>query len=328
MARYIARRILLMIPTLFAVSIIAFVIIQLPPGDYVSAYLAQLAERGESVSPETEEALRAQYALDRPIAVQYFSWLSNFVRGRLGRSWSYGVPVKELFAQRLPYSFLISFVSFLFVWALGLPIGVLSATKQYSVWDYLFTFIGFIGLAIPNFLFALVVLWIVFSTTGNVMIGLFSPEYMLAPMSFAKLWDLITHLWIPALIVGTASTAGLIRTVRANLLDELRKPYVLVARSKGLPESRVLFKYPFRIAMNPAVSTIGWVLPSLVSGELMTSIVLNTPTIAPVLVRSLLIQDMYAAGSIILVLGTLGVLGTLISDILLAWLDPRIREAV
>jgi peptide/nickel transport system permease protein len=210
----------------------------------------------------------------------------------------------------------------------GLPIGVYSATHKYSLGDYFFTLVGFFGLATPNFLFALIILWLYFNATGNVMVGLFSPEFVMAPWSFAKFIDLLKHLWIPAIIVGTAGTAGLIRVMRANLLDELEKPYVMVARAKGLSERKILFKYPFRIAINPAISTIGWVLPALVSGELLTSMVLGTPTVAPIFVSALLNQDMFLAGSIVMILSTLTVIGTLISDILLAWVDPRIRESV
>jgi peptide/nickel transport system permease protein len=255
-------------------------------------------------------------------------WITGFLTGDMGRSLQWSKPVKALVLDRLPWSFVISLTSFVFVWMVGLPIGVYSATHKYSLGDYFFTLIGFFGLATPNFLFALIILWLYFNATGNVMVGLFSPEFVMAPWSFAKVIDLLKHLWIPAIIVGTAGTAGLIRVMRANLLDELEKPYVMVARAKGLSERKILFKYPFRIAINPAISTIGWVLPALVSGELLTSMVLGTPTIAPIFVSALLNQDMFLAGSVVMILSTLTVIGTLISDILLAWVDPRIRESV
>jgi peptide/nickel transport system permease protein len=317
-----------MIFALFIVSVLSFVIITLPPGNFLTSYVLRLEEQGILVNEQQVEALRAYYGLDDPLFVQYFKWMRGFVTGNLGRSLQWNVPVKSLLLKRLPMSFLISLCSFLFVWAVGLPIGVHSATHKYSFTDYLFTFIGFIGIATPNFLIALVALWAYFQATGDVLVGLFSTEYLMAPWTWAKLADLLKHLWLPTVIVGTAGTAGLIRTMRANLLDELDKPYVMVARAKGLSERKLLFKYPFRIAINPAISTIGWVLPALVSGEILTSLVLGIPTIAPIFLGSLLNEDMFLAGSIVMILSALTVFGTLISDILLAWVDPRIRESV
>ncbi len=317
-----------MIPTLIAISIISFAIIQAPPGDFLTSYVGQLRARGEDIDRATIAALRLRYGIDQPIYVKYFKWMRNILRGDLGRSLQWNRPVSELIAERLPWSLTISFTAFIFVYLIGIPIGTLSATRQYSIRDYFFTFVGFIGLAIPNFLFALILLWFYFVFTGNVAIGLFSEQFLMAPWSFARLWDLLKHLWMPGIIVGTAGTAGLIRIMRANLLDELQKPYVMVARSKGLTETKVLYKYPFRIAINPVVSTIGWTLPALVSGELLVSLVLNIPTVAPLFLGALLNQDMFLAGSIVLILTTLTVIGTLISDILLAWVDPRIRESV
>ncbi len=317
-----------MIPTLIAISFLSFVIIQLPPGDFLTSYIAQLASQGELVNDEEIMALRQRYGLDEPFISQYFRWVTGFLSGDMGRSLQWSKPVRALVLDRLPWSFVISFTSFIFVWMVGLPIGVYSATHKYSLGDYFFTLVGFFGLATPNFLFALIILWLYFNATGNVMVGLFSPEFVMAPWSLARFIDLLKHLWIPAIIVGTAGTAGLIRVMRANLLDELEKPYVMVARAKGLSERKILFKYPFRIAINPAISTIGWVLPALVSGELLTSMVLGTPTIAPIFVSALLNQDMFLAGSVVMILSTLTVIGTLISDILLAWVDPRIRESV
>ena len=328
MLTFIMRRILLMIPTLIAVSVISFVIIQAPPGDYVSAYVAQLEMWGDIVDQEAIEALRARYGVDQPLYVRYFKWIRNLLRGDLGMSMQWNQPVSSLIAKRLPWSILISSVAFFFVYAIGIPIGMLSATHQYSIRDYVFTFMGFIGLAVPNFLFALVLLWFYFVYTGNAVMGLFSMEFQTAAWSFAKFVDLLKHLWMPGIIVGTAGTAALIRVMRANLLDELQKPYVMVARAKGLSERRVLYKHPFRIAINPVVSTIGWTLPKLVNGELLVSLVLGIPTIAPMFLSSLLMQDMYLAGSIVFILSLLTVIGTLISDILLAWVDPRIRESI
>jgi peptide/nickel transport system permease protein len=325
MARFILRRVLMMFPTLLVVTILSFLIIQLPPGDFVDSYVAELQTRGEVVTPDQVAALRARFGLGQSPVVQYLRWMDNIVHGDFGRSLGWDRPVGDLLFERLPMSFTISFLSFIFVWLIGIPVGVFAATHQYSLRDYVATFLGFLGLAMPNFLFALIALWLYFNATGNVLVGLYSPEFANLPWSVAKLLDLLNHIWIPAIIVGTSGTAGLIRTMRANLLDELDKPYVSVARAKGMSELKLLFKYPFRIAMNPAISTIGWVLPSLVSGEVLTSLVLGTPTIAPVFLNSLLNQDMFLAGSIVLILSTLTVIGTLISDILLVMVDPRIR---
>jgi len=328
MLAFILRRILLMIPTLLAVSIISFIIIEAPPGDYLDAYVDNLISQQQAVDPAEIAALRERYGLGEPWHVRYMRWISGILQGDLGRSLEWNQPVSKLIADRLPWSLTISLLSLVFAYALAIPIGLYSATHQYSVGDYFFTLIGFLGLAIPNFLLALIILWLYFVGTGNVAVGLFSDEYQMAPWSFAKLIDLLKHVWLPALIVGTAGTAGLIRVMRANLLDELGRPYVMVARSKGLPERKVLYKYPFRIAMNPVASTIGWTLPQLVNGELLASLVLGLPTIAPLFVGALLSQDMFLAGSIVLILSTLTIIGTLVSDIVLAWLDPRIREAI
>lgn len=328
MLTYIARRIAYMVVTLFVVSIIAFVIIQLPPGDFISSYVGELAALGEVLDQSEIDALRARYGLGQPLYVQYARWLGNVLHGDLGRSLLWNKPVALLIRDRLPWSFSISLVSFVFVWVIGLPIGVYSATHQYSITDYVATLLGFIGLGVPNFLIALVTLWLYFQSTGDVIVGLFSPEYVMAPWSPGKVIDLLRHLWIPALITGTAGTAGLIRSVRANLLDEVRKPYVITARAKGISERRLLFKYPFRVAMIPAVSTIGWILPGLFAGELLVSFVLGIPTLSPIFLGALLNQDMFLAASVVLILSALTVIGTLISDLLLAWIDPRIKESV
>ena len=322
---FVLRRLILILPTLLAISIIAFAIIELPPGDYVDAYVGQLEALGHLVDAAQMEALRARYGLDQPVWVHYLKWMRGLIGGDLGRSLAWNKPVLKLILERLPWSLLISTTSFLFVYLLGIPIGMTGATHQYSIRDYVFTFVGFIGLAVPNFLFALILLWVYFVHTGNAQLGLFSTGQ---PWSLGKLWDLIKHLWIPALVVGTAGTCGLIRIMRANLLDEIRKPYVMVARAKGLTERRLLYKYPFRLAINPVISTIGWTLPQLVNGEILASMVLGIPTLAPIFVQALLNQDMFLAGSIVFILSALTVLGTLLSDLLLALADPRIKEAV
>ena len=325
---YIFRRIYLMIPTLFIVSVITFLVIEAPPGNFVTSYIGRLQAQGVLIDQLMIENLKARYALDAPLHLRYAKWLQNLVTGDLGVSMQWNRPTSTLILERLPWSLGISFAALVIVYAIGIPIGVLSAVRQYSVRDYVFTVIGFFGLAVPNFLLALLLLWIMFITTGDVVIGLFSDKYQLAPWSIGRVIDLLRHLWIPALIVGTAGTARLIRITRANLLDELQKPYVMVARSKGLSERSVLYKYPFRIAINPIISTIGWTLPLLIEGEVLTSVVLGLPTIGPMLLSALLLQDMFFAGSIIFILTLLTLVGTLISDILLAWIDPRMREAV
>jgi peptide/nickel transport system permease protein len=328
MLMFIFRRILLMIPTLLLVTVVSFAIIEAPPGDFLDSYINQQLSSQQNVDPAEIAALRARYGLDDPWYVRYFRWMQSILQGDLGRSMEWNQPVARLIGQRLPWSILISVASLLFSYAIAIPIGLYSATRQYSIGDYTFTLIGFLGLAVPDFLFALIMLWVYFRATGSVAVGLFSDQYLMAPWSFGKFIDLLKHIWLPAIIVGTSGAAGLIRVMRANLLDELDKQYVMVARAKGLPERKVLYKYPFRIAVNPVVSTIGWTLPTLVNGELLASLVLGMPTIAPLFVGALMSQDMFLAGSIVLILSVLTIIGTLISDILLAWLDPRIRGAV
>ncbi|MCX7918215.1 MAG: ABC transporter permease [bacterium] len=328
MFRYIVRRIVLMVPTLLAISMVSFAVIELPPGDFVTSYVAQLASLGEQVNDDVVAALRERYGLGEPLYVRYAKWFIGILHGDLGQSLLYNKPVSKIILERLPWSVTITVCAFCFVWLIGLPIGVFSATHQYSIRDYIFTFLGFIGISIPGFVLAIILLWLYFINTGKVAIGLFSPEYVSAPWSLAKFIDLLKHLWLPAIILGLHGTAGLIRTIRANLLDELQKPYVMVARAKGLSERKLLYKYPFRIAINPAISTIGWILPALVGGELLISLVLGLPTLAPIMLEALMNQDMFLAGSIVMVLSSLTVIGTLISDLLLAWVDPRIRESV
>jgi len=317
-----------MIPTLLVVTIVSFVIIEAPPGDFMDTYVENLIRQQQAVDPSEIASLRARYGLDDPWAMRYVKWLRRVLQGDLGRSLQWNQPVAKLILERLPWTMAVSLFSFVIVYVVSIPIGLYSATHQYSLPDYLFTLVGFIGLGVPNFLLALVCLWLYFRATGSVVVGLFSDRYQMAPWSLGRFLDLLKHIWLPALIVGLSGTAGLIRTVRANLLDELRKPYVIMARAKGLPEARLIIKYPFRIAMNPVASTIGWMLPSLVSGELLTSMVLGLPTVAPLFVGALMSQDMFLAGSVVLILSALTLVGTLVSDLVLAWIDPRIKQAV
>lgn len=325
MLSFLARRLVLALITTWAISIIAFAIIQLPPGDYVTAYIAQLEAQGDFVSEDEAVNLRAEYGLDQPFPVQYYKWLRQAVRGNFGVAMEYRRPVSEVIGDRLILTAALTFTSIIFTWILAIPIGIYSAVKQYSVGDYTFTFIGFIGLGVPNFLLALVVLYAGFVWFGANVGGLFSPEYVDAPYSMAKVLDLLNHLWMPSLILAIAGTAQLIRVLRANLLDELRKPYVVTARAKGLSEWRVVLKYPFRVAMNPLISTIGYLLPLIVSGSIIVSVVMSLPTVGPLLLKALIAQDMFLAGTIIMMIGLMTVVGTFISDILLAWVDPRIR---
>ena len=326
MLQYIIRRVLLAIPLLFVISLISYMVIELPPGDYLVQYVASIENAtGQRLTEDEIAQLRALYGLDRPIYARYLRWIWNFLRGNLGRSFQHNRPVSELLAERIPLTIAITMVAMVFSWVIAIPIGIFSAVRQYSVFDYIFTTFGFIGLATPSFLLALVVMWISFSQFGFSASGLFSSDYIDAPWSWARFVDLLKHLPVPALIIGIGGTAWLIRIMRGNLLDELRKPYVTTARAKGLAETRLLTKYPVRIAINPLISTIGWTLPQLFSGSTLVAIVLNLQTVGPVLFHALLSQDMYVAGSILLILSALTVIGTLISDILLAWVDPRIR---
>jgi len=325
MLTYIGRRLLMMIGTLLVISIISFAIIQLPPGDFLTAYIERLEESGQTRDEALVEALKKRYGLDQPIYMQYLKWMWGMFHGDFGQSFLYNRPVAELIWERLALTVSVSFAAMIFQWVAAFPIGIYSAVKQYSLGDYLFTFLGFIGLAVPNFMLALILMWLAFSQFGVNVGGLFSSDFVDAPWSWAKVVDLLKHLWLPMVVLGTAGTAGLIRIMRANLLDELHKPYVTTARAKGLSERRLLLKYPVRVALNPFVSTVGWSLPALVSGSTIVSIVLSLPTTGPLLYRALLMQDMYLAGTFIMMLSVLTVIGTLVSDILLAWLDPRIR---
>lgn len=326
MLRYVIKRLIYMVPTLFGMSIIAFLIIQLPPGDYLTSMIAMMTDSGQNVDPAQVARLREIYGFDDPIWLQYWKWMSGILfRGDFGYSFEWNRPVAELIWERIGSTLAISLASLLFVWAVSLPIGIYSAIRRHSIGDYGFTLLGFIGLAVPNFILALTLMYLSYKYFGQSVGGLYSPEFVDAPWSWAKFLDLMAHLWIPVIVIGTNGTAALIRILRANLSDELNKPYVVTAKAKGLPEYKVVLKYPVRIALNPFVSAIGWVLPELVSGVTITAIVLNLPTAGPLLLRALISQDMYLAGSFILLMGVLTLIGMLVSDMLLALLDPRIR---
>jgi peptide/nickel transport system permease protein len=325
MLGFITNRLISMVFTIWAVSFIAFAIIQLPPGDYLTTYVAQLSADGDRVDPAAIQALRDQYGFGEPYLVQYWKWTVGLLHGDFGRSFEWKAPVSELIWGRLGNSILLEGLAVVVMWLVALPIGIYAAVRKYSLGDYLATIGGFLGLAIPNFFFALILMYLSFIWFGETIGGLFSPEYQNAHWSFGRIVDFASHAWAPILVLSMAGTAELIRILRANLLDELKKPYVTTARAKGLSEFRTILKYPVRVALNPLVSTIGWLLPALVSSSVIVSVVLNLPTAGPLLLRSLTSQDMYLAGAIILLLGILTVIGTLISDLLLAWIDPRIR---
>lgn len=326
MFAYIVRRILLMIPMLIAISILSFVIIQLPPGDFLTSYVAQLRMQGDIVDEAQIESLRQRYGLGEPFYVQYGKWVTGIVtRGDWGQSFEWQKPVEDLIWERLGLTMVISLSALLVSWFIAIPIGVYSATHQYSVLDYILTAFSFIGLGTPGFLLALIILFYAQSQLGVNVGGLFSDEYILAPWSGAKVVDMLKRIWVPLVIVAIGSTAGNIRITRANLLDELNKPYVETARAKGVAETKLIWKYPVRVALNPFFSTVGWSLASLVSGTTLVAMVLSLQTTGPMMLRALTSQDMYLAGSFIFLLSTLTVIGTLISDILLAIVDPRIR---
>jgi len=362
MLSYIMRRVLLMIPTLFLISVISFITIQLPPGDYLTSYVTQLRQAGEDIDETELESLRQRYGLGQPVYVQYYKWISGIIlRGDWGQSMEWQKPVKELIWERMALTVVLSSVALLVSWFVAIPIGVYSATHQYSIFDYILSIVNFIGAGTPGFMIALVVMWFAMTKFGLNVGGLFSQECLLAPWAFSaggptvacaatasppastgiallldivrgevlinwtKIVDLIKHLWIPVIVIAVGSTVTSIRVTRANLLDELNKPYVETARAKGLRESKVIWKYPVRVALNPFFSTVGWSLASLVSGQTLVAVVLSLQTNGPMMLRALTSQDMYLAASFLLLLSTLTVIGTLISDILLAWVDPRIR---
>jgi peptide/nickel transport system permease protein len=326
MGRYLVQRVLLMLPTLFLISVVTFVIIQLPPGDYLETMISDLEASGERADLAKVEFLRQEFGLDQPLWKQYWFWVTGLVRGDMGYSFEYDRPVSDIIGERLLLTFVVSFGSIIFTWLVAFPIGVYSATHQYSWGDHGLTFLGFLGLATPNFLLALVLMFISFTYFGTSVGGLFSPDMQNAPWSWARVWDMLQHLWIPVIVIGTSGTAAMIRRLRANLLDELRRPYVVTARAKGLTPRRILLKYPLRIALNPFIGDIGNLLPQVISGAIIVSIVLSLPTTGPILLRALRAQDMYLAGSFLMLLATLTVIGVFLSDLALAALDPRIRQ--
>ncbi len=326
MLKFIVRRIIILVPLLILVSIVSFIVIQLPPGNFVESYIRNLELQGGSVNAAQKEALLRQYGLDQPVVVQYFIWIGKIIlHGDFGNSFKFQRPVVELLAERIPRTIALSLGAMLVTWMIGIPIGILSALKKYTVWDYFFTLLSFLGLSVPAFLLALVLMFAVFTSTGYMTTGLFSAQFQDAPWSLAKFVDLMRNVWLPLVVLAVTGSAGLIRVLRATLLDELKKQYVTTARAKGLPEWKVILLYPIRIAINPIISTIGWMLPAMVGGELVVSKVLNIPTVGPMMLDATLSQDMYLAGGFVLILCSLTIVGTLISDILLAWADPRIR---
>ena len=325
MASYIVHRVLYMFILLFVLSFVSFMIIQLPPGDYLSTLVENMRNRGMTLDANTIRELEQRYGLDRPIMGQYLTWLWNLMQGDMGRSFQWDDEVTKLIGERLALTTILAISSLILVYLIAVPIAIYSATHQYSFADYTFTVFGFVGLATPNFLLALILMVVVFTTLGWSPGGLFSREFVLAPWSFAKVVDLLKHLPIPLIVISTAGTASIIRILRGSLLDELGKQYVVTARAKGVREGHILFKYPVRIAINPIISSIGGLLPFIVSGATLTSIVLGLPTIGPLLLRALQDQDMFLAGSMVMLLSALAMVGTLISDLLLVSIDPRIR---
>ena len=325
MLHYVIKRMGTMVLTLAFISVIVFVVIQLPPGDIVTSTLERMEASGMQASDEYVQNLRARYNLDKPLYLQYLNWIFNFVQGDLGYSYIYSKPVNELVWERLGYTLLITISAVIFTWVVAVPFGIYSAVRQYSIGDYAITVVALIGLATPNFLLALLVMFFAWEWFGISIGGLYSMEFRDQPFSIPKLFDLLSRLWIPGSVVGMGGTAVTMRILRANLLDELNKPYVITARAKGVKPIKLIFKYPLRIAINPFISTLGLLLPTLISGEAIVSMVLNLPTTGRMLLQALLAQDMYLAGSFLMLLAILTVVGMLISDLVLAWSDPRIR---
>ncbi|MCU0510514.1 MAG: ABC transporter permease [Anaerolineae bacterium] len=325
MARYIVQRLLLLPFLLLIFSFIVFALVQAPPGDFLTSYISTLAASGSSMDDAGVAALKQQFGVDQPFMVQYGRWMQGLLQGDLGRSLEYQRPNHELIAERLLLTVALALFAFVITWVIAIPAGIYSATHQNSFLDYVLTVINYIGVATPNFMLALVLMWFAYDKLGISVTGLFSPEYVQAEWSLGRFVDLLKHIWVPAIVLGLAGTARLTRIMRANLLDELNKQYVVTARAKGLSEWRLVMKYPVRLAFNPLISTVGWYLPQLFSGSLIVATVMNIPNIGPLLLRSLQQQDMYLAGSILLIYCLLTVVGTLISDILLAVADPRIR---
>jgi peptide/nickel transport system permease protein len=325
MTRYILQRLALLPLLMVIYSFVIFVIIQAPPGDFLTAYVATLASSGSSLSAEQIAAMRHEYGLDQPMIVQYFLWVQHLLHGDFGLSLEYQRPNAELISEMLGLTLALALFSFVLTWVLAIPAGIYSATHPRSVGDHILTVINYIGVATPNFMLALILMWVAFAYFDVSVTGLFSPDYINAPWSWSRVADLLEHIWLPALVLGIAGTARLSRIMRANLLDELNKPYVVTARAKGMKEWRLVLRYPVRLAFNPLVSTIGWYLPLLFSGSLIVATVMNLPNIGPLLLRALVNRDMYLAGGILLIYSFLTVVGTLVSDVLLALIDPRIR---
>jgi peptide/nickel transport system permease protein len=325
MLGYLTRRLFYAVLAIWAVTMISFFIINLPPGDYVSSYVAQLAIQGSIIQANEADNLREFYGLNQPMYVQYLKWMNQIFHGNLGFSFEFGMPVNDVIGERLLLTMILAAGTIVFIWLVAIPIGIVSAVRQYSIWDHTFTFFGFVGLAVPDFLLALVMMYFAFVLFDFSVGGLFSPEYVTAAWSFGRGVDLAQHMIIPIIILGTAGTASLIRITRANLLDELRKPYVSTARAKGLSETRLILKYPVRLALNPAISMTAYILPFLVSGSIVVSVVLGLPTVGPILLKSLVAQDMYLAGAIVFLIGSMTVVGTFLSDLLLVWADPRVQ---
>jgi len=328
MGKHILRRLLATIPVLLMISILTFMVIQLPPGDYVDSYVKGKRAAGVQISPQEEASLRLRYGVNEPLPQQYVKWMGGIVHGDLGYSLELGQPVSTIVMSRLPYTIIIGTLSTVLLYGIAIPIGILSATRQYSRTDYFFSVFGFLAMGVPDFILAVLFLWGFYKLTGDVSVGLMDPQYVAEPFSLAKLANIVSHLWIPALIAASTGTAGTIRLLRANMLDEVGKPYVTVARSKGLSNRRVLYKYPIRMSMNPFIVGAAGLLAGLISGEVILSITLGLPTLAPVFLAALQHQDSQLAGSIVLILSALTVIGILLSDILLAVVDPRIRGSV
>ena len=327
MLGYLARRLLAMLLTFWAVTFVAFLIMELPPGDFASTRVSEMAASGSRIDPAMVERLREMYHLNAPVLERYWSWFTQILQGNFGYSLAFNTPVRDLIASQLPNTLLVDGLTLLFMWAIAIPIGIYSAVRQYSIGDYAATVLGFIGVAVPSFLLALLLMWLFYSQFGIVLGGLHSQEFADDPYTWPALVDLAQHLWAPILVAGAAGLASLIRVTRANLLDELQKPYVTTARAKGLSEWKLILKYPVRMAMSPLVSSIGWVLPSLISSATIVAIVMNMPTLGPLLLNGLMVQDMFLAGGVLVVMAMLTLIGTLLSDILLFWLDPRVRVA-
>jgi peptide/nickel transport system permease protein len=323
--RYIAQRLLLLPFLMLLYSFVIFVIIKAPPGDFLTAYVANLSASGTSITADMIQAMRHDYGLDQPFIIQYFHWMVNLLHGNMGLSLEYQRPNIDLIKEQLVLTVALALMSFVLTWVIAVPAGIYSATHQRSVIDHVLTVINYIGVATPNFMLALILMWFAFSYFGISVTGLFSADYVDAPWSFGRLLDLLAHIWLPAIVLGIAGTARLTRIMRANLLDELNKPYVVTARAKGMREWRLVLRYPVRLALNPLISTIGWYLPALFSGSLIVATVMNLPNIGPLLLRALINQDMYLAGGILLIYSFLTIVGTLLSDVLLALIGPRIR---